>query len=64
MMPAGRVEMNGRIIDAVAEGSLIDAQKQVHVVSIDGIRVGVAPGARPDVSHANDLQDDKNQPAS
>jgi membrane-bound serine protease (ClpP class) len=41
MHPAGRVEVGGRVIDAVAEFGFIKAGQPVRVVRVDGIRVGV-----------------------
>lgn len=41
LRPAGRVEIDGRIIDAVAEFGIIDPGARVRVSSIDGPRVGV-----------------------
>lgn len=41
MRPAGRVEVGGRIIDAVAEVGYIGPGAQVRVVSAGGMRVGV-----------------------
>lgn len=41
MSPAGRVEIQGRVIDAVSDFGFLQAGVQVRVVSVDGIRVGV-----------------------
>lgn len=48
MRPAGRVEIRGLIVDAVAEFGMIEAGARVRVTSVDGMRVGVEPdqGAR------------------
>lgn len=43
MRPAGRVEIRGAIVDAVAEFGLIEAGTRVRVTSVDGMRVGVEP---------------------
>jgi membrane-bound ClpP family serine protease len=41
MRPAGRVELNGRVVDAVAEFGMIQAGQRVRVTSVDGVRIGV-----------------------
>jgi membrane-bound serine protease (ClpP class) len=43
MRPAGRVEVRGRVVDAVAEFGFIDAGARVRVASVDGVRIGVEP---------------------
>ncbi|MCE7974018.1 MAG: hypothetical protein DYG92_06780 [Leptolyngbya sp. PLA1] len=43
MRPAGRVEIGGVIVDAVAEFGMIEAGTRVRVTSVDGMRVGVEP---------------------
>lgn len=43
MRPAGRVEIRGAIVDAVAEFGMIEAGTRVRVTSVDGMRVGVEP---------------------
>jgi membrane-bound serine protease (ClpP class) len=48
MTPAGRIEIANRLYDAVTEGSLLEAGTQIHVISVDGIRIGVAKGPAPE----------------
>ncbi|MCC6951043.1 MAG: hypothetical protein IT433_06310 [Phycisphaerales bacterium] len=43
MRPAGRVEIRGAIVDAVAEFGMIEAGTSVRITSVDGMRVGVEP---------------------
>jgi membrane-bound serine protease (ClpP class) len=41
MLPSGRIEIDGRVIDAVSDFGTIRKGSRVRVTSVDGIRVGV-----------------------
>jgi membrane-bound ClpP family serine protease len=41
LRPSGRVEIDGRVIDASAEVGYISPGQRVRIVTVDGIRVGV-----------------------
>lgn len=41
MGPAGRIEVDGRIIDAVSDFGFIQSGTKIRVTSVDGLRVGV-----------------------
>ncbi len=43
LRPAGTAEINGKRIDVVSEGSFIDANQQIEVVAVEGMRVIVQP---------------------
>lgn len=52
MMPAGRVEIRGKVIDCVSDSGLLNAGEMVHVSSVSGIRIGVTKGAPPPIDDA------------
>jgi membrane-bound serine protease (ClpP class) len=41
MAPAGRIDLQGRVVDAVSDFGFLQPGVKVRVVSVDGIRVGV-----------------------
>jgi membrane-bound serine protease (ClpP class) len=46
LRPAGKAQINGRRVDVIAHGELIDPDNEVEVVEISGGRVVVRPTLR------------------
>ena len=42
LRPAGTVEIDGRLVDAVSDGTFLDAGTRVEVVAVEGDRITVA----------------------
>lgn len=47
LLPAGRIEIDGRRLDAISTGVAIDKGSVVEVVSVDGNRIHVRPSDQP-----------------
>lgn len=41
LRPAGKIDLDGVMLDAVAEGEFIEANKDIEVIKVDGIRIVV-----------------------